>query len=296
MATLDDKLLGEKLQNYCSSSEDENENDNDHDNENDDKRSTLRNTAPKFISEKEIKETNWEGMAQNTGPKGVIKDWQRFKQLEQEKNQENERERRELIKKMTLTCRSDDLDKELEKEGMKKSNEDVESDLLQDEFLHEYLKKRMEEMTKKLSDLPKFGKVLELTNDMFLNEIDKEHKNVTIIVHIYDQKIPECRLMNQCIETIASDYPIVKFCKVRSSEINLSEKFRKTGCPALLVYKNAELIGNFVRMNDEFGDEFCSSDVENFLLEHNYLPSQEFNIIRSSGAQSKSNDDDDDDE
>lgn len=41
------------------------ENDNDHDNENDDKRSTLRNTAPKFISEKEIKETNWEGMAQN---------------------------------------------------------------------------------------------------------------------------------------------------------------------------------------------------------------------------------------
>ena len=31
--------------------------------------------------------------------------------------------------------------------------------------------------------------------------------------------------MNQCIETIAADYPIVKFCKVRSSEINLSEKF-----------------------------------------------------------------------
>ena len=34
---------------------------------------------------------------------------------------------------------------------------------------------------------PKFGKVIELTNDMFLNEIDKENKNVTIIVHIYDQ-------------------------------------------------------------------------------------------------------------
>ena len=42
---------------------------------------------------------------------------------------------------------------------------------------------------------------------------------------------------------------------------------RKMGCPALLIYKNAELIGNFVRMGDEFGDEFCSSDVENFLLE-----------------------------
>ena len=44
-------------------------------------------------------------------------------------------------------------------------------------------------------------------------------------------------------------------------------KKRKMGCPALLIYKNAELIGNFVRMGDEFGDEFCASDVENFLLE-----------------------------
>jgi len=39
------------------------------------------------------------------------------------------------------------------------------------------------------------------------------------------------------------------------------------GCPALLIYQNGELIGNFVKMNDEFGDEFCTSDVENFLLE-----------------------------
>lgn len=34
---------------------------------------------------------------------------------------------------------------------------------------------------------PRFGNVIELTNEMFLNEIDKENKNVTVIVHIYDQ-------------------------------------------------------------------------------------------------------------
>ena len=33
---------------------------------------------------------------------------------------------------------------------------------------------------------PRFANVTELTNDMFLNEIDKENKNVTIVVHIYD--------------------------------------------------------------------------------------------------------------
>jgi len=60
---------------------------------------------------------------------------------------------------------------------------------------------------------------------------------------------------------------------LKKYEVYLNKKLkkkslkRKTGCPALLIYKNAELIGNFVRMNDEFGDEFCSSDIENFLLE-----------------------------
>ena len=52
----------------------------------------------------------------------------------------------------------------------------------------------------------------------------------------------------------------IKFKKLTNTQ-------RKMGCPALLIYKNAELIGNFVRMGDEFGDEFCASDVENFLLE-----------------------------
>lgn len=289
MTTLDDKLLGEKLQNYCSSSEEEDEIENGERSEN----KSSKKSAPKFISEQELKDNNWAGMAKNTGPKGVIKDWQRFKQLEHEKNQENEKERRTLAKKLAMTCRSDDLDKDTINKEAKNSQEDnLESDLLQDEFLKEYLKKRMDEMSRKLNDLPKFGKLIELSNEMFLNEIDKENKNVTIIVHIYDQKIAECKLMNECLEKIAQDYQIVKFCKVKSSEINLSDKFRKTGCPALLIYKNAELIGNFVRMNDEFGDEFCSSDIENFLLEHNYLPSQEFH--RNINQTSKMDEDDSD--
>lgn len=52
-----------------------------------------------------------------------------------------------------MTCRSDDLDKEIEKDGQKSNIDNLESDLLQDDFLQEYLKKRMEEMTKKLTDL-----------------------------------------------------------------------------------------------------------------------------------------------
>jgi len=40
-----------------------------------------------------------------------------------------------------------------------------------------------------------------------------------------------------------------------------------SGVPALLVYRKGELIGNFVHLSDEFGDEFYSTDVESFLIE-----------------------------
>lgn len=37
--------------------------------------------------------------------------------------------------------------------------------------------------------------------------------------------------------------------------------------PTMLVFKNSELIGDFAKMADEFGQEFSASDVESFLVE-----------------------------
>ena len=89
MATMDDKLLGEKLHYYCSSSEDEA----------DEKPPTVTKDPPPPV-------TQWDGSASNTGPKGVIKDWQRYKQLETEKREEHDREKVELAKKLSMTCRT----------------------------------------------------------------------------------------------------------------------------------------------------------------------------------------------
>lgn len=285
MATLDDKLLGEKLHNYCSSSsEDEDE-----------------PSRPKFIPESELKEqeklATKTGQSVNTGPKGVIQDWQRYKQLQNEKSQDSKMEREKIIKRLAMTCKSDDITKEIEKEKINLNNKKEDNlEELDDGFFEEYLKRKFEEMQTKMLSLPKFGRVIELDDEKFISEIDNEHKNVTIIIHVYDTKINECNLMNECLESIAKDYSIVKICKVRSAAINLSDKFRRYGCPALLIYKNKEMIGNFVKMNDEFGNDFCTSDVENFLIEQGYLPSQEVpKIIRdctSTNTKTQQSDDD----
>lgn len=265
MSTLEDKILGEKLHYYCSSSEDEGNDSGDSDKESDSEKyeppalENVTNLAPTY--------SEWDGISSNTGPKGVLKDWQRYKQLEAEKREEQEKERIELIKKLSLTCRSS-LDEE--KEKLLHTDPDL-AELLSNEFLLEYHKQRMQEMLAKAEKL-RFGKVIDLqTADHFLEAIDNEEKSVTIIVHIYEDNVPGCEAMNGSLISLAEDYPFVKFCKILGSAAGLSKHFKKEGVPALLVYKQGQVIGNFVHMTDYLGVDFYSSDVETFLIEHGML-------------------------
>ena len=42
-----------------------------------------------------------------TGPKGVLTDWREYKRLETEKREDQEKQRLELAKKLSITCRSE---------------------------------------------------------------------------------------------------------------------------------------------------------------------------------------------
>ncbi|KAL5014167.1 hypothetical protein ScPMuIL_008437 [Solemya velum] len=126
----------------------------------------------------------------------------------------------------------------------------------------------------------KFGQVVTLTKDRFVEAIDREKPQVTVMVHIYEDGVAACEAMNGCLLCLAQEYPTVKFCKIRASEARLSMKFAATGVPALLIYKNGELIGNFIRLSDDLGDDFFATDLESFLQEHSFLPMRDLvNIV-----------------
>lgn len=259
MATLEDKILGEKLHNYCSSSEGS-------DGENSDTESEAqKNEAPQA----ELPEPNkWEGTSTNTGPKGVIKDWQRFKQLETEKRAGNEKERIALMKKLSMTVQS-----ALDEEREKAAAEDPDlAELLDDDFLLEYQRKRMEEMLSKTEHDKQFGQLFYLTNGQeYLDAIDKENKAVKVIIHIYEPTVEACRCMNAALTSLSQLYGKVKFCAIVGSRAGMSRDFKVKGVPALLVYKAGQIVGNFVRLTDDLGQDFDAEDVQNYLVEHGML-------------------------
>ncbi|XP_037092328.1 phosducin-like protein isoform X2 [Pollicipes pollicipes] len=266
MATLDDKLLGEKLQYYCSSSEDEGADSADEGAGSGDEGApaAAEPAAPPPPGDA------WAGSSTNTGPKGVIKDWQRFKQLEAEKRAAQSLEKMQLAKKLTMTCRS-----HLEDDREKREQQQLEEELgmlEDDEVLREFIQRRMQEMAAVRQHGPKFGHLIALDSaEHFLDAVDQEEKDVIVIVHVYDERTPSCCTMNACLATVSQQYPGYKFCKLRASTAGVSRRFSDSGVPALIAYKAGAVIGNFVRMEDELGDDFCAGDVENFLIEHGLL-------------------------
>jgi len=263
MSSLEDKILGIKKQYYCDS-------DSDNENENSEGEENKEKMPMSSVPMEEPRE--WEGSSVNTGPKGVLKDWQRYKQLQSEKRENQDAERRALINKLSLTCRSN-LDDEREKQ---EKDDELDKELaglmMEDDFLKEYVQKRMEEMLISSKKLPMFGDVLHLeSGDHFLHAVDKEHKDVTVIIHLYDERAAACDAMDGCMRCLAQEYPHVKFCRLSASVAGLTKHFKVNGVPALLVYKGGNLVGNFVKLTSEFGEDFFAVDVEAFLIENGIL-------------------------
>ncbi|KAF5305603.1 hypothetical protein FQR65_LT07683 [Abscondita terminalis] len=101
--------------------------------------------------------------------------------------------------------------------------------------------------------------------------IDDEDELVTIIIHIYEDNIPACRLMNDCFEEISQIYTNTKFCTIKSANACVSYEFKTQGLPALLIYKKGNLIYSFLRITDRLGDHFYAEDLLQVLVGHGIL-------------------------
>lgn len=263
MATFDDKILGEKLHYYCSSSEDEGEDG--------DKAGGGGGESGAAAQPPPVGPGS--GGTCNTGPKGVIEDWQRYKQLEVERREENEAERIALAKKLSLSARTDKEDQEAKEREQKAADEFDNLFGEDDEFLRDYMKQRMEEMLEKnMCTKRNYGKIVELRSDSeFLDAVDKVDKNVIVVIFVTEDDAPGCAAVQGCLVNIAKDYDHIKFCKMYTSTVGLSKRFKDKGVPAILAYKGGDQIISLIRITDKLGEDFFADDLEGFLVDHGVL-------------------------
>jgi hypothetical protein len=167
-------------------------------------------------------------LQRQTGPKGVLQDWQEFQRLQAEKRADQEVKKLQLMEKLSLSCQSYlDEQKERQKAG---SDDEFDQLLEQDPFMQQYLKERMSQMMQKAnahtSVVDRFGRLHELKNgDEYVETIDKEDKNVVIVCHFYAPNVEGCETMNGCLRCLAEQYKFVKFCALNTSVAGFSHEF-----------------------------------------------------------------------
>ena len=169
MATLEDKLLSGPTINYCSSSSSDNE-------------SEPEENAPE---DKGFPIKKWTGTSSNTGPKGVLSDCKEFENEELQLRRRLDREKIEMIKKYSITCKS-----ALDDERDRLKETDPELTELYDDYLLNYQRNRMKEMFLNEKRF-QFGSVEMLNNgEQFLNIVDGDAlKEAVIVIHLFEKKV-----------------------------------------------------------------------------------------------------------
>ncbi|XP_030062616.1 phosducin [Microcaecilia unicolor] len=233
-------------------------------------------------------ENNFEGSTTNTGPKGVINDWRKFK-LESEDQEAISPNKKEILRQMSSPYKAPGKEHTNTRENFNRKMSTQEYGLIHDKedenCLQKYRKQCMQDMHQRLSFGPRYGYLCELkSGEEVLEVIAKEQKSTSIIVHIYEDGLKGCDTLNNCLAYLALDYPSVKFCKIKASETGANDRFSKNVLPTVLAYKNGELISNFISVTEKFNEEFFAVDVESHLNAYGLLPEKERLIFRRDNA------------
>jgi len=112
-----------------------------------------------------------------------------------------------------------------------------------EEILLQYRQKRIAEI-KALAEKSKFGSVLEISAQDYVQEINKAGEGIWVVLHLYKQGIPLCALINQYLNILAVKNRTVKF--VKSISTTCIPNYPDKNLPTIFIYFEGELKQQFV--------------------------------------------------
>ncbi|EFA82441.1 phosducin-like protein [Heterostelium album PN500] len=199
----------------------------------------------------------------NTGVKGVLADYAEFKENQRQEYLAKQEMNRQMLEKMCVTIK--------DKPQKPKDEEEEE-----DEDLKRLREKRLAQLksNSKTSSLPKlktFGYLKQISQREYVEEIDNEPPNVFVIIHLYQNYIPECILLNQQLSQMAVKYSHIKFLKILSTDAKAD--YHDEALPTLLVYIGGKLLVSFIPITMELEKNFVKEDLEMLLASYDIIPS-----------------------
>ncbi|VAH57881.1 unnamed protein product [Triticum turgidum subsp. durum] len=146
--------------------------------------------------------------------------------------------------------------------------EELEDDLDDDRFLEQYRmgvirvisveiwRMRLAEL-KEAAKTARFGTIQPITGSDFVREVSQAPPDVWVVVFLYKDAIPECGLLETCLEELATKYAETKFVKIISTDC--IPNYPDRNVPTILVYNNSAVKGTYVGLQ-KFGGKKCTPE------------------------------------
>ncbi|KAG6862081.1 hypothetical protein C0995_007211 [Termitomyces sp. Mi166 len=233
-----------------------------------------------------------------TGVKGVIRDRDESERLSREKKDREFEEMQKRMEKSNLGGKTF-LEEEREKEWDEKVDEIV--------FKERNAAEQKTDIFGRIRE-GRFGHLREVGAKGFLNGIENEERGIWVVVHLYEPSLERCYIVDSTLARLARLYPDTKFLRVRAAALGFAKKSSASSkssrlrylddddddpyredeeeeeeniedddnvdldvLPTMLVYRDGELIHNWVRVDWEAG----SAGLEELLDKHHILPRPE---------------------
>lgn len=234
----------------------------------------------------------------NTGPKGVKADYAQAKQEMRENRLRGMMRQRRALDSMAngpsdLSNFEGHVNHE-DKPPPPKDSDDEESDSWdescdsEDEAFQRYKLQRIQAVQ---NTLPIFGSHDRIqTNSMLASVVKQAHELVYVLVHIYENNVPSCTALNLCMESLATQFQHIRFCRIRSSDS--MKGYNIKGLPTLMVYRGGKPVKTFIRMQDQIKGEITDLKLAHFLSSQGILQmpgSDLFKGLKRPGAEKEGN-------
>jgi len=148
-----------------------------------------------------------------------------------------------------------------------------ELDELEDEeeekILLQMRQQRIAEMKARMSRA-KFGDVREITAVDYVQEVNKAGEGIMVVLHLYQQGVPLCALINQYMTRLASKFPETKFLRAISK--TCIPNYPDKNLPTIFVYYEGGMKGQMVGPLEFRGMNLTEEEFEYLLGKTGAIP------------------------
>ncbi|KAI8921031.1 thioredoxin-like protein [Powellomyces hirtus] len=131
-----------------------------------------------------------------------------------------------------------------------------------DRVLESYRRQRMAEIHA-ASRLEKYGTVTQISKPDYTVEVTEASANTWVVVHLFQNSVPACKLVNGILDRLAARYRATKFLKIVADQCIPNYPDRNT--PTLLVYGNGDLKRNIIGIEQLGGNNTTVDHIEKML-------------------------------